>query len=76
MKIMSYTCGIWEADIKKKWLADIGVTVFRTIELDEQIPGLGIQPVTAVILFYVPDKEFETILKLTYPPGTFKEHMT
>jgi hypothetical protein len=76
MKFMSYTCSLWELNIKKKWLTDdIGVTIFKVIELDEHIPGLGIQTVSAMIVFYIPDKEFETMLKLTYPPGTFEEHM-
>ena len=62
---------------RKKWLSnDLGVTIFKVVEIDEQINGLGIQALTAMIVFYVPDKEFETMLKLTYPPGTFREHMS
>ena len=76
MKFMSYTCDLWQLAIKKKWLTDdLGVTIFKVVELDEHIPGLGIQTVNAMIIFYIPDREFETMLKLTYPPGTFEEHM-
>ena len=76
MKFMSYTCTLWEAKRKKEWLIEeVGVTVYKTIELDEHIVGLGIQTTEVMFVFYVADTEHETILKLTYPPGTFKEHM-
>jgi len=76
MRVMSFTCDAWESDIKKKWLTDVvGVTIFRTKEIDEPIVGLGLQTSYVEFIFYVPNEEHETMIKLTYPPGTFRDHM-
>ena len=61
---------------QKKWLTDVvGVTIFRTKEIDEPIAGLGLQTAYVEFIFYVPNEEHETMIKLTYPPGTFRDHM-
>jgi len=75
MKFMSYTCSILDTHEKIVWLTDVvGVTIFKTVEI-QQVPHQTTDSLERII-FYVPDKEFEMKIKLTYPPGTFEEHMT
>lgn len=70
MKFMSYTCLLWEVDSKKKWLTDVvGVTIFKVVEPENNKQFMS---VLAKIIFYVPDEELETVIKLKYPPNTFE----
>lgn len=72
MKFMSYTCLLWEVDSKKKWLTDVvGVTIFKVVEPDIK-NNKQFMSVLAKIIFYVPDEELETVIKLKYPPNTFE----
>ena len=71
MRIMSYTCISSIAQMKEKWLKEeVGVPIFRKIEIDPR----GVGPLTQFV-FCVEDEELEIILKLKYPPGTFRDHM-
>lgn len=76
MKFMSYTCFTFEESKVKQWLTEeVGVTIFKIIEQDEATVGPGKQTMWSKIIFYVPDAELETIIKLKYPSGTFRDHM-
>ena len=69
MKFMSYACALWEVEREKEWLTkEVGVTIFKVDYEYHKHPNLR----QANIIFYVPDKELETMIKLKYPPNTFK----
>lgn len=69
--LMSYTCNLFALEQSKKWLEEeLGVTIFKVQKLpDDEWPFSNRQ-----ILFYVMDPEFETMIALKYPPGTFRKH--
>lgn len=71
MKIYSHTCLEEKSEERECWLASMGLTVFK------QVPGLDGNTLpprkTSTLIFVVPDKETETLMKLRYPEGTFKE---
>lgn len=71
MKVMSYVCKQAEIKEKRDWLLGMGLNVFRQtqlIDVESAIPeGL------CMFTFFVPNKEIETFLTLTYPEGTFRD---
>jgi hypothetical protein len=74
MKLLSYTCKICDEEQTESWLKELGVTVFRKIEIDEHIPGLGYQTASYKFIFNVPDIDTEVFIKLKYKTGTFEDH--
>ena len=69
MKYMSIICHILDVRKEQEWLTnEVGVTIFKIIKEDEY-DETNIRR----IIFCVPDEEFETMLKLKYPPGIFEE---
>lgn len=64
MKIFSYTtASIEETPAKRKWIEDMGLTVFK----EHHIQDFN----HVIILFIVPDSETEIMLKLKYGMHTF-----
>jgi len=70
--LMSYTCPLVALNHREKWLEEeLGVTIFKVQKLSDD----GDWPFSnRQILFYVMDPEFETMIALKYPPGTFRKH--
>jgi len=75
MKMMSTRVNFEDVDHVKQTLVDAGAIIFRVIEKDEIIPGLGLQPTHSQIIFCIME-ETATMFKLKYPAGTFQEHKT
>lgn len=71
MKMMSYICRQEEVKEKRDWILSLGLKPFRQttlMDIESSIPQSLI-----MITFAVPDKETETYLKISFPPGTFRD---
>jgi hypothetical protein len=69
--MLGYQCPTDGVEHYKQWIEnEVGARIFRTIEiLGDSSNGKTIA--ACVIVFIVPDQEFETMLTLKYPPNTF-----
>ena len=78
MILMSYNCQLVELKEKIKWLEEeLGATIFKmqsNLVQSTHPPEDEFLFSNKQILFYVMDPEFETMIALKYPPGTFRKH--
>lgn len=71
MKAMSYTCRTEDVEEKRNWLISMGLILFRqSVIIDAETSQ---NTCLMRITFFVPDKETETYLKMTYPADTFRD---
>ena len=75
MKMMSITCTEDELDNTKQWLLDEGLNIFRFGICGVSHSGTGTSLFVRIytIVVDVGDDETATMLKLKYPPDTFKD---
>lgn len=73
MKMLSTRVNFDDVENVKRSLVDAGAIIFKVIEKEEIIPGLGLQPAHSQIIFCIME-ETATMFKLKYPAGTFQEH--
>lgn len=73
MIMMSTIANFEDVEYVKKRLVDDGAIIFKVIDKDEIIPGLGMQPTQSQIIFCLME-ETATLFKLKYPAGIFQEH--
>jgi len=73
MKMMSTKVDFDDVENVKRSLVAEGAIIYKIIDRDEIIPGLGLQPSQSQIIFCIME-ETATMFKLKYPPGTFQEH--
>lgn len=71
MKVMSYTCDLEKLEEKRTWLINHGFTVFRQVILTDYESPYNRQVVR--FTFFVPNKETETYIAITFPKGTFQD---
>jgi hypothetical protein len=73
MKMMSTRADFDDVENVKRSLVEAGAIIFKVVDCDEIIPGLGLQASHSQIIFCIME-ETATVFKLKYPPGTFEEH--
>ena len=74
MRLYSVHCEFDKIEETKCWLESEGLTIFKVVDVDEIIPGLGMQVTHAQIIVVVPDEETESMLMLKYPYKVFERH--
>jgi hypothetical protein len=68
--MFSYICDLDNEQEAKKWLVeDLGVSIHKSTKI-KPFDDIFVQ-----IMFYATDPEFETMVALRYPKGTFQRHM-
>lgn len=73
MKMLSTRVNFDDVENVKRSLVESGAIIFKVVEKEEIIPGLGLQPDHCQIIFCIME-ETATMFKLKYPAGTFQEH--
>lgn len=74
MRMLSMICELSEVENTKALIIAEGMIIYKVMDLDEIIPGLGLQTTKSTIIFCVMDESIITLLKLKYPYDTFREY--
>jgi hypothetical protein len=74
MRLLSVECNLWEAKEATQWLDREGITIFKTVDTNNILSGLGLQITHVKIIVCVMTGEEELMLKLKYPFGSFENH--